>query len=89
MRGTLSFSSSNSEDAEGIPEKINENDPKHLRQVIAGLIDKSKSIIETLETTVSKLEKTEKERDFWKNHYLQFRTACFEYVDSDKLEYFR
>ena len=70
MRGSLSISSNNSEEVDKLPEKINENDPKHLRKIISGLIDKSKNIIGTLEITVSKLEKAEKEREYWKNHYL-------------------
>lgn len=35
---------------------------------------------------MGKLEKAEKERDYWKNSYLEFRQACLSYVEGDDLD---
>jgi predicted secreted protein len=86
MNNSLTSSAKELENTFG---KVDEKDPKQLLRIIAALISKSKTIIETLDATVARLEKTEKERNYWKNGYLRFRDACQKYIDADGSNNFR
>jgi hypothetical protein len=43
-------------------------------------------VVSTLELTLAKLQKAEEERDFWKQHYLNFRESCNRFIDSKGFE---